>query len=106
MHALFCNASGSCGPTKGAPGAYVRRLKIPELDKGNMASQNEKIQSEVEALRTMGRVGSGSHAIVKTKAFGGSMAANYAAGEGRTTAPSLEWMAIMARRKREQAETS
>ena len=96
MAALFGNASASSGPTN-APGAYVCRLKIPELEMGSQASQNQKIQREVEALRTMKRVGSGSQAIVKTKAFGGTMAANYAAEGDQSKARSLEWINIVAR---------
>lgn len=49
-----------------------------ETDK---ASQNAIIQREVEALRSMGRVGTGAVSMIQTRAFGGEGSANGKAQE-------------------------
>lgn len=105
MAALFDNAGASSyGPTRLEPGAYVRRLKIPQLGEDQQASRNQQIQREVEALRFMKRVGTGSHALVKTRAFGGSLAANHAVeGVEHSTGLSLESLVIVERLRRERA---
>ena len=78
-------------------------MKIPELGEGQQASRNQQIQREVDALRYMKRVGTGSHALVKTRAFGGSLAANHAAeGADKSKGLSLECMAIVEKLKRER----
>ena len=55
------------------PGAYVRRLKFPELLDGAKASRNPQTQREIDGLRSMNRVASGGQTLVKTRAFGGNI---------------------------------
>ena len=104
MSALFGGASTSRETPAAARGAYVRSLKVPELKEGDQVSKNERIQLEVEGLRKLNRVGSGVHSIVQTRAFGGSMAANYAVDEGLPQGPSLGFVAIMERKKKENIQ--
>ncbi|KAI0094029.1 hypothetical protein BDY19DRAFT_989546 [Irpex rosettiformis] len=61
------------------PGARMRQFKRPELLETDKASNNIRIQREIEALRTMNKVGAGGAAIVKTRAFGRTEAAKEAA---------------------------
>ena len=101
MASLFGHAStGSRNTAFSAPGAYVCRLRIPELGESDHASKNERVQQDLEALRRMKCVDTGSHSIVKTRAFGGSMAANYAAEENSRQGMSLHAIAIVERRKK------
>lgn len=102
MTALFGNAGSSCKPTRLEPSAYVRRLNIPELGEGDQASQDQRIQREVDALRSMKRVGSGSHALIKTRAFGGSSTASYDV-VGRPVKISLECIVIVEKSGKKRA---
>ena len=100
MACLFENASSSRNTPSSAPGAYVRRLRIPELGGSDQASKNEGVQQDLEVLRRMKCVDTGSRSIVKTRAFGGSMAANYAVEENTRQGMSLQAVAIVERRKK------
>lgn len=56
--------------------AHVRKFNLPELLDSHRASKDERTQREVEALRTMNRVGTGSLALTRTRTFGGNGPAN------------------------------
>lgn len=85
--------------------ARLRQFKLPELLDTDKASKNERIQREVEALRSMNKVITGGAALVKTKAFGGSEPHNAAAEEdyeGR--ALSLQCRSIIERVRKERSQ--
>lgn len=86
-------------------GARVCQFKVPELLETDKASKDVRIQREVEALRTMNKVGTNSAALVKTRAFGGSEPHNAAANtvhEGRTL--PLHCKNVVDRIKKEQSQ--
>ncbi|GJE92933.1 hypothetical protein PsYK624_090920 [Phanerochaete sordida] len=104
MAALFDKIEPAQGPAAPAPPAYVRRLKMPELAQGAQASKNAKIQREVEALRSLNRVGNGGQRLLKTKAFGGNGVANRQDREKQQNRYSLECISVIERIKRERTE--
>ncbi|KAI0705842.1 hypothetical protein BC835DRAFT_1302611 [Cytidiella melzeri] len=93
-------------PTVIPVGARVRQFKTPELLDTDKASRNERIQREVEALRNMNKVGTGSAAIVKTRAFGGSETANAGVQESQVRALPLHLKSIVERVRQERTAGS
>ena len=77
-------------------GARVCKFKTPELvDK--RVSKNDTIQCEIEALRRIKRVDTGSHTIAKSIIFGGD--GSGAPVEGNGKAMSLHAMGVLERVK-------
>ena len=80
-------------------GARVCRFRSPELLDSDRASRDARIQREIEGLRGLQRVGSGSAVIAKSVAFGGDGPAN-----APTESPklSLQALAVLQRIKKER----
>ena len=79
---MYSSAGVAQLPAPIRPGARVCKFRAPELlDK--RASRDEQIQCEIEALRRIRRVDTGSHTIVKSAAFGGDGSAQPVQGDGK-----------------------
>ena len=89
-------------PTVVPLGARVCQFKRPELLETDKASKNVRIQREIEALRSMNKVGTGGAAIIKTRAFGGTDAANRGAQETQVGALPLHLRNVVERARRER----
>jgi hypothetical protein len=85
--------------------ARVCQFKRPDLLETDKASRNMRIQREVEALRTMNKVGTAGAAIVKTRAFGGVETANAGAEEPQVKALPLHLRSILERVRQERIES-
>lgn len=103
MAALFGAAGVAPPPAHRAPGAFVRKLKIPEL-RDSQASQDARTQREVEALRSLRRVDVGSRVIVKTGYFGGDGPANVEGAGAEGPAVALSCLGVIERVRRARAE--
>ncbi|KAH8094552.1 hypothetical protein BXZ70DRAFT_947985 [Cristinia sonorae] len=64
----------------------VLKFKIPELNASDNV-RDDKTRRDLAALRSMGRVGKGSHIIANSRAFGGTSTANAGAEEYEKTLP-------------------
>ncbi len=84
-------------------GARVCHFKTPDLLDSNKASKDLRIQREVETLRRMNRVGSGSSVIARSRAFGGSGPANPTDSEPSGPTVSLVCLSIIDRARKERA---
>lgn len=84
----------------------VCQFNTPELLDTDKASSNIRIQREVEALRSMNKVGTGTAAIVKTRAFGGNQPANAGAQELQVHALPLHLRSVIDRVRQERSGES
>ena len=83
---------GAAGPSKLAvvsivPGAYVRRLKMPDLLEGEKASRNPQIQREIDGLRSMSCVASSSQSLVESRLLGKRGIVNFLEKQDRPVRP-------------------